>query len=633
MTIKDIAKLAGVSISTVSKIINGKDMHIKAETRTKVLQIVKEYNFVPYGSTQKNTTAKKYLLGVLLRSVKKGSLMLQGVIRTAQAQGYGVIVLDSQEDSTEEIKHITLLCKNGVDAVIWEPVSENSYDYSSEFEKNEIPYRFINSPDDSSSYMIDYEQIGYFLTEKLIQKNHTNIACFFSENFRFSSQFLEGFQHCLYANQFPFHEDMVFFSPCENLAEKLIKQNITGIISTEFDIALNIYKTLKNQHYHIPSDFSLVSLKNHQYDEYFSHLISIMQLPSYNFGAYVCSQIIQICEKTSNEMENFLYQPDYLLNHEASIDLPSFMNTKQILSIGSLHKDFTFNVDELPQLGQSVKIHNTATTLGGKGANQAIGIARLGLPVCLLAAIGDDFDSSFILNTLEHENVSMQGICRIPNTPTGKAYIYTERNGESAISIFSGANDYLTPDNIISHQYLFRNSKYCMISDEIPTDVVLTAFRTAKANHVTTVFKPSVMHEIPEEMFSMIDIFIPNEKEASVLAPGHVSYEKQAAYFFQKGIPVVIITLGHRGCYLKTQDTARLFPADSRAVVDTTGGADAFISTLVSYLHDGCSLEKAIQIANISAGFCVSRQGVSSALIDRNSLEIYIAKTTPALLK
>ena len=632
MTINDIAKLAGVSISTVSKIINGKDTHIKPETRTKVLQIVKEYNFVPYASTKHHAAARNYLLGVLLRSVKKGSLMLQGIIRTAQSQGYGVIVLDSQEDSIEEAKNITALCKNGVDAVIWEPVSENSYDHSHELDKHHIPYRFINSPEDTSSYMIDYEQIGYFLTEKLIQKNHSNIVCFFSENFRFTSQFLEGFQRCLYANQIPYTDDMVFISPCENMVEQLIQKNVTGIISTEFDITISIYKTLKNHHYHVPTDFSLVSLKNHPYDEYFSQLISIMQLPSYNFGAYVCEQIIHICEKTDSHDEVFLFQPEYKLNHELSVEFPAFMNTKPIISIGGIHKDFTFNVNQLPQLGHSVKIHNTATTLGGKGANQAIGIAKLGIPVCLIAAIGDDFDSSFLLNTLERENVSTIGICRIPQAPTGKAYIYTESNGESAISIFSGANDSLTSADILSNQYLFRNSRYCMISDEIPLDVITTAFHIAKTNHMTTILKPSVQDKLPEEFFHMIDIFVPNQKEAAILCPEHISYEEQAEYFFQKGIPIVIITLGHNGCYLKTKDTAQLFPSTRWPAVDTTGGADAFISTLVSYLHDGYSLENAVQIANISAGFCVSRQGVTSALIDRNSLELYIAKTKPELL-
>lgn len=632
MTIKDIAQLAGVSISTVSKIINGKDAHIKPETRAKVLQIVKEYNFIPYGSTQHVITAKKYLLGVLLRSVKNNSSTLQGILCTAQTHGYGVIVLDSQENSVEEIKHITFLCKNGVDAVIWEPVSTESQQYAQEFDKHGIPYRFINNPEFPSSYIIDYEKTGYFLTEALLKKNHSHILCVCSEKHYFTQSFIKGMQQCLYHYQIPFHDDMIRYSLDDDYVESLLQKDITGIISTDFEKTLHIYNVLKKRHYHIPSDFSLVSLKTYPYDDYFSHPISLFEIPFYEFGIYICSEIIRICEKVSLQEEVFLFQPDFRLNHESSIDLPSFMNARQILSIGGIHRDFIFNVNQLPQLGTSVKIHNTSTTLGGKGANQAIGAARLGIPVCLIAAIGNDLDSSFVLNTLEQANVSITGLCRKNDAPTGKAYIYTERNGESAISILSGANDCLTSEDLHSNQNLFRNSRYCMISDEIPQEVLINAFYTAKAYHLVTVLKPSVLEKLPEQLYGFTDIFVPNQKEASILCPEYASYEEQAEYFFRKGIPVVIITLGQNGCYLKTKDTARHFPAAECSAVDTTGGADAFISTLVSYLHDGYPLEKSIQIANISAAFCVSRQGVSSALIDRNSLESYIAKTAPDLL-
>ena len=191
----------------------------------------------------------------------------------------------------------------------------------------------------------------------------------------------------------------------------------------------------------------------------------------------------------------------------------------------------------------------------------------------------------------------------------------------------------MTAFDIRNNQYLFRNSKYCMVSDEIPLDVISAALSAARTHQVTTILKPSVLKELPEEFFDKIDILIPNQKEAAILCPDQDSFKDQAEYFFHKGIPVVIITLGHDGCYLRTKDCSRLFPALDRPAVDTTGGADAFISALVSYLYNGYPLEKAIQISNIAAGFCISRQGVSSALIDKNSLELFIAKTEPELLK
>ena len=133
-------------------------------------------------------------------------------------------------------------------------------------------------------------------------------------------------------------------------------------------------------------------------------------------------------------------------------------------------------------------------------------------------------------------------------------------------------------------------------------------------------------------MFPLISIFVPNQKEASVLCPHENTIPAQADYFYQKGIPTVIITLGDKGCYLKDANGGRYFPAADFTPVDTTGGADAFISALASYLMDGYPMEQAIRIATIAAGFCISRQGAVSSLTDRNTLETYIAQNDPALL-
>ena len=95
MTIKDIARLAGVSASTVSKVINGKDEHINPLTRSRVLEIVKEYNFTPYSTVKNISSTKKFLLGVLLHSVDQSDPILNGILRTAQSRGYGLLLLES----------------------------------------------------------------------------------------------------------------------------------------------------------------------------------------------------------------------------------------------------------------------------------------------------------------------------------------------------------------------------------------------------------------------------------------------------------------------------------------------------------------------------------------------------------
>lgn len=98
--------------------------------------------------------------------------------------------------------------------------------------------------------------------------------------------------------------------------------------------------------------------------------------------------------------------------------------------------------------------------------------------------------------------------------------------------------------------------------------------------------KPSVVSVLSDELLSMVDYFIPNEKEINLLCPDLTNHYEQCEYLLKKGVKSVILTLGERGCYLHAPDHTRLFPASEHAAADTTGGSDAFISALAVYLSE-----------------------------------------------
>ena len=130
MTIKEIAQIAGVSISTVSKIVNNKDENINAETRNRVLKIVKDYNYTPYGTVKNISEAKTFMLGLLLNASAGNSRFLDSILKTAQKHGYSLLLCDCMSDPEQELKNITALCRHKVDGVIWEPLNEKSLEYA-----------------------------------------------------------------------------------------------------------------------------------------------------------------------------------------------------------------------------------------------------------------------------------------------------------------------------------------------------------------------------------------------------------------------------------------------------------------------------------------------------------------------
>lgn len=632
MTIKEIAKLAGVSISTVSKIVNQKDQNINPKTRERVLQIVKEYNYTPYGTVRTLSTAKSFIIGVLLRNASRSTAILNGILQTAQKHGYNIMLFDSHKDPELELRHITSLCRNQVDGVIWEPVNFSSCQNEHHFTDQNISICYINGRMQEASYCIDYEQLGYALARKLIDYKHTKIACLMKKESRRSEMVFAGFKKCLFDNQIPFDKKMQLYHNDHSIYQKILASRITGIVTTHYTTALSLYEQMDMLHYRIPSDLSVVSLKEEsQNDISFPHIASI-PIQHSEFGGYVCENLIAKCEKVPDCTESFLFSVNPVFDTESSIEIPSFYRSKKIVVVGSINTDYTFNVDQIPQIGKTTRISNLTTSLGGKGANQAVGAAKLGREVSLIGEIGQDTDSDFIIDILEKQRVDTHGIHRDIKLPTGRAYIYVEKSGEGTITVFSGANQNLTPESIRSRQHLFEKAGYCLLSTEIHQGTILEASTIARKYNVKTILKPSALESFPPELAPYIDIVVPNRKEAALLCPHCDTVEQQADYLFGLGIPTVIITLGHEGCYLKTESQQQYFGASDSVSVDTTGGADAFVSALAAYLTEGYSMEQAIRIATYAAGFCISRQGVVPALVDRSTLNAHIRRLEPDLL-
>lgn len=632
MTIKDIANLAGVSISTVSKIVNNKADNINAETRNRVLQIVKEYNYAPYSAARSSSGAKTFLIGVLLKQVSRAGVLESGILETARRRGYQILLCDSAGDEKIELKQITALCRHRVDGVIWEPAGRDSQKFLRYFQEQNIPVSFLGPAGNENSYSLDYVSMGYAAAQKLLEYRHTKIACLTVPGSLFCQKVLEGVRKCLFDHGISYTDGMELSSKTEGLCSRLLSGGFTGIVCTCYSSALLLYKEAERLRYRIPSDLSVVSLLGE--DEAFADFPSIsgVCIPLRQLAELVCEDLIGRCEQKSVPARSSLPALPLVFNHEDSLAVPPSLRYKKILAAGSIHTDITLKVDTAPVPGTTGVITSSCTSLGGKGANQAVAAARLGHTAVILGKIGMDLDSDVICDTFGREHVLTCGLRRDSRAPAGKAYIHVPRDAESSITILSGANQYLTPEDIRSAEYLFEDCGYCLVSTEIPAETVLQTLQTARKYQGITIVKPAALSSLPEGLLDHTDIFVPNQKEAALLCPFPATVEKQAAFFLEQGCPTVLITLGHRGCYLKTADTARYFPAAAFPVADSTGGADALIAALAVYLTEGYELTAAIRIAMYAAGFCVSRPGAAPAMADRASLENHIRDTEPDLL-
>ena len=194
------------------------------------------------------------------------------------------------------------------------------------------------------------------------------------------------------------------------------------------------------------------------------------------------------------------------------------------------------------------------------------------------------------------------------------------------ITIMSGANNSITPQDIINNERLFTNASFCMMQTEIPMEAVIKAAELAKKHGLTTALKPSACSFLPSKLLKLIDILVPNLDELNEICPGTNSMEEKAEFLLSKGIRTVIVTLGAKGCYIRSRELSCSLPAIDVISVDSSGAGDAFISTLVSYLLYDYDLISAAKIATYAAGLSTTR-------VDRYTLEPYIRRMEPNLLK
>ncbi len=624
MTIKEIAQLAGVSVSTVSKIVNGKDENINIETRNRVLKIVKDYNYSPYSFVKNTTSARTFCIAVLLTEASANLPLINGIINRARSLNYQVTLV-YMHSAEEELKSITALCKNRIDGIIWEQFDGNSEISRKQLSENGIPYVCINGDRNSSAIHIDFARLGELATEKLIQNKHQKIAYFPSPRLKQESSFFNGFRQCLIHNLIPYTESMRIDHIDSHLIETLLINEFTAAICTSRETALSVYEQLDRLHRKIPRDFSLICLQDDLPAETTYPKISHLVIPYYNYGEFICNYLIEELEKLPHKEHSFHYpEPD-----SVSIDMPRTVRSRHIVVVGSIHMDINLNVKESPQLGKSIEADHCAFIPGGKGANQAVGVAKLGKEVTLIGKVGNDYEGTMILDFLDKNDVNIQGIARDKYADTGKAFIHILKDGESSITFYPAANNRLAPEDIDKNSRAFKNARFCLIQTEIPLKTIERTAEIAKENNIEIILKPSAVPNLNSRLLRMLDYFVPNQKEINYLCPGLNTPEEQTAYFIEQGVKNVILTAGHNGCYLRSKSTFIHFPAADFTPVDTTGAADAFIAALSVYLSEDLTIEEAIKYATCAAGFCITREGVTSAMIDRNSLETYVSKLNP----
>ena len=260
-----------------------------------------------------------------------------------------------------------------------------------------------------------------------------------------------------------------------------------------------------------------------------------------------------------------------------------------IVVVGSMNMDFVFSVERYPQQGETIIGNRFAITPGGKGANQAAAIGKLGGNVSFVSARGSDIYGDELLANLKRSGVNVDKVFRFEDTTTGVAAITVERKGENRIIVVPGANNKLSPSAIDQFKDVISKAQVVLVQLEIPLETVTKTIEIAHAYQTKVVLDPAPATELPEEIYQKIDYLLPNEWEISQLCKRyHLETENEKINkLLDLGVGGIVITKGERGVTYHTKDKIIEQAAIEAEVVDTTGAGDAFAGGFVVGLHNG----------------------------------------------
>ncbi|XP_030574582.1 ribokinase isoform X1 [Archocentrus centrarchus] len=293
-----------------------------------------------------------------------------------------------------------------------------------------------------------------------------------------------------------------------------------------------------------------------------------------------------------------------------------------VVVVGSCMTDLVSQAPRLPKAGETIHGHKFFIGFGGKGANQCIQAARLGVKTAMVCKVGKDFFGDNYIQNFKDNSVHTEFVKQSSDAATGAASITVDDAGENAIVIVAGANMLLGTEELQVALPAISHTKVLVCQLEITPQTSLQAMRMAHDNKVKTIFNPApAIPDLDPDFYRVSDVFCCNESEAELLTGSSVASVEEAhragQELLKRGCGSVIITLGPQGCVvLKAgESTSKHVPAPTVTAVDTTGAGDSFIGALAFYManNPNMPLEEMARRANQVAGVSVQAIGTQTS--------------------
>lgn len=284
--------------------------------------------------------------------------------------------------------------------------------------------------------------------------------------------------------------------------------------------------------------------------------------------------------------------------------------------VGSINMDMILTADRIPDVGENLLGNSYSYANGGKGANQATALARLGAKVRMIGKVGNDVNGKKLLDNLRNNNIDVSGVSE-EGSSTGLAAILIDKDGRNRIIVYEGANGEIDADEAVKS--IDDDTDLLLIQFETNEDVVTAVVNHAVSRNITTVIDCGPAKEFCLEKMQGATIISPNESETKALTgvfPDNDETILEASKILKSRSKAqfVVLKLGERGCSVWDGERLAILPPYETKVVDTTAAGDCFTAAMaLEYVRSG-DIYKACDMGNKAGAIAVSRMGAADSM-------------------
>jgi DNA-binding LacI/PurR family transcriptional regulator len=480
MTIRDIAKLTGVSTATVSKVINNKCENISEETKQKILKVIQEYNYIPFQKVADRFSQQSNTVALLIADASDifGSELLRGVEDYFFTKNFNVIIGSTDNDAEKEKKYIHLLQKQHIRGIIHFSSPGSSQEKTESPKQNTffdvVLNDYKNSPDALKTYFNNREG-GKLAVRHLIEAGHRRIGYITpKKRLPYLEERFSGYWDALEEAHIPKDMRLVFAGSEVSRRQcgyegiqYLLSKNVSAVFCCDDHVAVGAYRAIQEKGLHIPGDISVIGFDDSFLCEILDPPLSSIKQSAYEIGK-TSAEILYAkisglpLAKTSVEIQPELIQRKSV----AHPDSLGKSGKSCAVIVGEIRADMIMDISEQKSDGRQ-----TAGSMriepGGVAVYKAREKIAAGGEAYLVGCLGNESNGHLVFEALTGMGFRLDGVQFRPDAVTGTAFITCTKNGERNEAIYSGANDLLDEKCIQDNSWIFHKADRCFMDKNI----------------------------------------------------------------------------------------------------------------------------------------------------------------------